>query len=94
MWSIDCAESCNEEVAYFSSSSPLLLKSAPDIARILFHTEAPQATGSEGLAQGPYVAAREGFKPATLRTKEVESTNAAPRPAAKLSISNSTELSV
>ena len=34
-----------------------------------FHTEAPQATVSEGLAQGPYVAARAGFKPTTLWTK-------------------------
>ena len=40
----------------------------------------PQATASEGLAQGLYVAARAGFEPATLRTKGVESTNAPPRP--------------
>src|SRR6218665_3611747 len=32
-----------------------------------FHSEAPQATASEGLAQGPYVAARAGFEPMTLR---------------------------
>jgi len=44
-----------------------------------FHAEAPQATVSEGLAQGPYVAARAGFKPVTLRMKGVESTNAPPR---------------
>jgi len=30
-----------------------------------FHTEAPQTTASEGLAQGPYVSARAGFEPAT-----------------------------
>ena len=36
---------------------------------------APQATASEGLAQGPYVAARVGFEPTTLRTKGAESTN-------------------
>ena len=36
---------------------------------------------SAGLAQGPYVAVcREGFEPATLRTKGVEYTNEAPRP--------------
>jgi len=40
-----------------------------------FHTEAPQATASEGLAQGPYVAARAVFEPAPLRTKGDESTN-------------------
>jgi len=41
-----------------------------------FHAKAPQATASEGLAQGLYVVARAGFKPATLRLKGVESTNA------------------
>ena len=32
------------------------------------HTPWLQATMSEGLAQGPYVAARGGFEPATFRT--------------------------
>ena len=45
-----------------------------------FHAEAPQATTSDGLAQGPYVAAKAGFEPATLWTKGVESTNEPPRP--------------
>ena len=45
-----------------------------------FHTEAPQATASEGLAHGLYVAARAGFEPAALRTKGAESTNEPPRP--------------
>ena len=45
-----------------------------------FHAEAPQAIVSEGLAQSPYVAARAGFEPTTLRTKGVETTNAPPRP--------------
>src|SRR6218665_3730010 len=40
-----------------------------------FHAEAPRATVSEGLAQGPYVAARAGVEPTTLRTKGVDSTN-------------------
>jgi len=44
-----------------------------------FHTEAPQATVSEGLAQGPNVAARSGFEPTSLWTKGDESTNAPPR---------------
>jgi len=39
------------------------------------HAEALQANASEGLTQGPYVAAREGFEPTTLRTKGIESTN-------------------
>jgi len=45
-----------------------------------FHAEAPQATVSEGLAQGPYGAARTGFEPTTLQTKDDESTNEPPRP--------------
>src|SRR6218665_2370937 len=43
-----------------------------------FHAEAPKSTASEGLAQGPYVTARAGFEPRTLRTKFVESTNEPP----------------
>ena len=44
-----------------------------------FHAEAPQATASLGLAQGPYVAARAGFEPTTLRSKGFDSTKAPPR---------------
>jgi len=46
-------------------------------------TEAPQATASEGLAQGPYMAARAGFEHLILRTTGVKSTNAPPRPTNK-----------
>ena len=45
-----------------------------------FHAEAPQATASEGLSQGPYVAARAGFEPMTLWTKGDKCTNEPPRP--------------
>src|SRR6218665_1247763 len=66
---------------YSASSNPLLLSGAynnsVDTAQE-FHAEAPQATASEGLAQGPYVAARAGFKPLTLWTKGDESTNETP----------------
>ena len=68
---------------YSASSSPLLLRGAPDTACITlseFHAEVPQAIASEGLAQGPCVAARVGFEPATLRMKGDESTNEPPRP--------------
>ena len=44
------------------------------------HDKALQATASEGLTQGPYVAARAGFGPAILRSKSIDSTNASPRP--------------
>src|SRR6218665_1206293 len=45
-----------------------------------FDAEAPQATASEELAQGPYVAAKTGLKPTTFQTKGVESTNEPPCP--------------
>ena len=43
-----------------------------------FHAEAPQTTESEGL--GPYVVARAGVEPTTLRTIGVDSTIKPPRP--------------
>src|SRR6218665_1982151 len=45
-----------------------------------FHAEAPQATASEGLAHGSYVAARVGVEPATLQSTDIDSTNEPPRP--------------
>ena len=45
-----------------------------------FHAEAPQATVSKGLAQGPYVGARVGVEPTTLRLRVIDLTNAPPRP--------------
>ena len=44
-----------------------------------FNAEASQESVSEGLAQGPYMAARAGVEPMTLRTKGVDSTTHAPR---------------
>jgi len=44
-----------------------------------FYAEAPQATASERLAQGPYVVARARFEPTTLRMKGVESFIELPR---------------
>src|SRR6218665_3022977 len=37
-----------------------------------------QATVSEGLAQGPYMVARAGVEPTTLRLKVIDSTKAPP----------------
>ena len=48
-----------------------------------FHAEAQQATVSEGLAQGPYAAARAGVEPITPRTKGIDSTKAPPHPTIK-----------
>ena len=39
-----------------------------------FHAEAPPPTVSEGLAQGPYVAARAGFEPTNPRSTAIDST--------------------
>ena len=39
-----------------------------------------QATASKGLAQGPYMAARAGVEPTTLRLRVIASTNAPPFP--------------
>src|SRR6218665_1224578 len=39
----------------------------------------PQATAGKGLAQGPYVVARAGVEPTTLRLKIIVSTKAPPR---------------
>ena len=49
-----------------------------------FHAEAPQATVSEGLAQGPYMAAtvHMGFEPATLRMQGTELTTVPACPSA------------
>ena len=46
-----------------------------------FHAEGPQATASEGLAQGPYiyVAVREEFELTTIRLTAIDSTNEPPR---------------
>src|SRR6218665_651491 len=66
---------------YSTSSSPLFLRNAPRHSTDTvseFHAKATQATASEGIAQGPNMAARAGFEPATLRTKGVESTNVQP----------------
>ena len=55
------------QVPYYSRLAFILCRSS--------HTKALQATMSEGLAQGPYMAARVGFEPATYRTQGTESTS-------------------
>src|SRR6218665_3656226 len=50
------------------------------------HAKALQATASEGLAQGPYMVVRAGFKPMTLRSKGVVSANAPPCPIIQLKL--------
>jgi len=43
-----------------------------------------QATVSERLAQGPYMATRVGFEPATLQTHGTKATTEPPRPTISL----------
>src|SRR6218665_391470 len=63
---------------YSASSSLPLLRGAPNTALILCRNSRRSATAtvSEGLVQVPYVVARPGVEPMTLRTKGVNSTNA------------------
>src|SRR6218665_1931225 len=68
---------------YSAPSSPLLLRGAPDYSTDTvseFHAEVPRQlqVGPKGLAQGPYVAARAGIEPTTLRLKVIDSTKAPP----------------
>src|SRR6218665_505910 len=75
-------------IFYLSISIALLTagafqrRSLPHQLRLFrsLHAEALQTTISEGLAQGPYVAAKAGFEHTTLRSKGIDSTNAPPRP--------------
>ena len=75
---------------YSASSSPLLLRGAPDYSTDTvseFHAKALQASTSAGLAQGPYVAARAGVEPTTLRLRVIDLTNAPPRPTLLIKVS-------
>src|SRR6218665_794655 len=68
---------------YSALSSPLLLRGAPDYSTDTvseFTRRSAQATAGKGLAQGPYVAARAGVEPTTLRLKVIVSTKAPLRP--------------
>src|SRR6218665_1422535 len=68
---------------YSAPSSPLLLRGASDYSTgycIGVSPRSAQATAGKGLLQGPYVAARAGVEPTTLRLKVIVSTKAPPRP--------------
>jgi len=56
------------------------ITTAMTLCRWILHDKALQATVSEGLAQGSYVAARAGLEPTTIRSKGIDYTNAAIRP--------------
>ena|SRR6218665_251308 len=60
-----------------ASSSPLILRGAPDynIDNVSELTrQALQVTARKRLAQGPYLTTRVGFEPATLRRQGTETT--------------------
>src|SRR6218665_2956156 len=63
------------QVLYYSQA-------LPTTARILYRSFTPKhtATVGKGLAQGPYMAARAGVEPTTLRLKAIDSTKAPPCP--------------
>ena len=69
---------------YSAPSSPLPLRGAPDYSMhgycIGVSRRSAQATAGKGLAQGPYVTARAGVEPTTLRLKVIDSTKAPSRP--------------
>ena len=60
------------QVLYYSEA-------LPTTAQILYRSFTLKRTG-KGLAQGPYMAARAGVEPTTLRLKVIASTNAPRRP--------------
>ena|SRR6218665_3867398 len=68
---------------YSAPSSPLLLRGAADYRTDTvpeFHAEAHRQLQGKVLAQGPYVVARAGVEPTTLRLKVIVPTKATPRP--------------
>ena len=56
---------------YSAPSSPLLLRGAPDYSTDTVSEFHAEATAGKGLAQGPYMAARAGVEPTTLRLKVI-----------------------
>src|SRR6218665_2329004 len=75
---------CIVFIHFYSASHSLSLSEALPRQQSLLcrssHAEALQAIAGKGLAQGPYMAARAGFEPTTLRSNDVASTNAPPCP--------------
>ena len=72
---------CIVFIHFCSASRSLSLSEAHQLTLCTsLHVAALQVTASEGLAQGPYVAVRAVFEPATLWSKWIDSTNASPRP--------------
>src|SRR6218665_3036786 len=79
---------CIVFIHFYSASHSITLSEELPITAIYteseFTREALQATVSEGLVHGPYVAARAEFEPTTYRLKGIVSTNAPPRPTMRM----------
>src|SRR6218665_822603 len=69
---------------YSASLGPLLLRSAPDTARILCRIFTPKRHRQLRVNDLPKVPTRAGFEPTTLRLKSIVSTKAPPRPTIQL----------
>ena len=86
-WSVQAAQPVSSTKLYTDSFihsfiqaiSVVPLQVHSETLQLEFHGKVPQATASEGLTQGPYMAARAGFEPTTLWTKGDEYTNEPPR---------------
>ena len=74
---------CIVFIHFYSTSHSMRLSEALPTTEIdtvrVFSAEVLQATVSEGLAHGPYLAARAGFETAPLQSKGIDSTNAPPQ---------------
>src|SRR6218665_1348155 len=89
MWELTAVNSFIHSFIPAISIAPLQVfyhsEALPATARILYRSFTPkarsaQATAGKGLAQGPYVTARAGVEPTTLRLKVIDSTKAPSRP--------------
>ena len=80
---------------YSASFSPLLLQRRYRLQHVYcigVSRRSAQATISKGLNQDPYVAARAGVEPTTLRLRIIELTNAQQRPTTLRNNSNSNKI--
>src|SRR6218665_578622 len=68
------------QVLYYSEALPTTARNCIGGSR-----RSAQATAGKGLAQGPYMAARAGVEPTTLRLRVITSTNAPPCPSSSIS---------
>src|SRR6218665_2031321 len=76
------------QVLYYSEALPTTAR----IYCIGVSRRSAQATAGTGLAQGPYVTARAGVEPTTLRLRVIASANAPPCPSMSQHVPGDSEL--